>query len=221
MSDYELTETGTALADLDTRRSPPWWLLFGLLSFGLLAWAGFVYVGLRTHRSRWLAWAGVYLAGAVANIALLSVSNDGSDWQGATGTTLLGVVWIGSLVHGLVIRRDVAERIGVIEDVRIRDARSHELRRSVESDLVRRDPRLAREAGLGTSASDGGLVDLNHAPLELIAALPGVDAATAHRIVAVRERIGGFSSLDDASAVLDFSGPLVDGLRDRVVCVPL
>ena len=39
------------------------WLLL-CLPVGLTTWAAFLYIGIRARRHRWLAWAGVYLAGS-------------------------------------------------------------------------------------------------------------------------------------------------------------
>jgi len=67
---------------------------------------------------------------------------------------------------------------------------------------------------------DGGLVDVNHAPVEDIADLPGIDADTARRIVATRDGVGGFSSLEDLGMTMDLPGDVVERLRGRVVCIP-
>ncbi|HLH13681.1 MAG TPA: helix-hairpin-helix domain-containing protein [Solirubrobacteraceae bacterium] len=91
-------------------------------------------------------------------------------------------------------------------------------------ELAREEPQLALEAGVGRpdlpGAFDGGVVDVNHAPAEAIAALPGCDATLAARIVAVRERLDGFTSLEDLGTVLDLPGDQVEDLRERVVFLP-
>jgi Type II secretion system (T2SS), protein K len=52
-------------------------------------------------------------------------------------------------------------------------------------------------------AYDGGLIDLNHAPAEVVACLPSFDVELADRVVTARERIDGFSSIEDFGTVLD------------------
>ena len=58
------------------------------------------------------------------------------------------------------------------------------------------------------------------APLEVIQRLPGIDDATARRIVAVREQIDGFSSLEDLGMTLDLDGETVEDLRGKTVFLP-
>jgi DNA uptake protein ComE-like DNA-binding protein len=56
--------------------------------------------------------------------------------------------------------------------------------------------------------------------VEEIADLPGIDADAARRIVATRDGVGGFSSLEDLGMTMDLPGEVVEGLRGRVVCIP-
>ncbi|MEV0645213.1 helix-hairpin-helix domain-containing protein [Phytomonospora sp. NPDC050363] len=65
--------------------------------------------------------------------------------------------------------------------------------------LLKDDPAMADELGIGRpdlelGYDDGGLVDVNHAPAEVLAAMRGIDERTAERIVAVRELSGTFAS---------------------------
>jgi uncharacterized RDD family membrane protein YckC len=109
-----------------------WWLVLGFLSSGLLSWVGFGYLGARVHRRRWLGWGALYLAAAAAALSLLAVG-------GSTNSTLEDVVglfiwlglWGGSLVHGLLIRREALLRLSVEQE--LRGARAREL----ESRLAR------------------------------------------------------------------------------------
>ena len=70
-------------------------------------------------------------------------------------------------------------------------------------------------------AFDGGVVDVNHAPVEVIACLPNFDVDLARRLVKTREEIDGFASLDDLGIVLDLPGNQVERLRDYVVFLPI
>ena len=96
--------TGTRLRDSA-------WLL-AALPFGLTTWAGFLAVGLRARRASWLWTAGAYGAGALLMIVLAVTSPTGTDgkadmasWQNQAGATLLAVLWIGGIVHALVVNR--------------------------------------------------------------------------------------------------------------------
>ncbi len=64
---------------------------------------------------------------------------------------------------------------------------------------------------------DGGLVDVNHSPLEVIAGLPGIDVKTAEHIVMTRSQLGGFSSVAELSVTLDLPPAQLDGIADRLL----
>ena len=94
--------------------------------------------------------------------------------------------------------------------------RRHEAQR-----LVRENPELAKELGVGRpdrpGAQAAGLVDVNNASERALCTLPGVDPALAKRIVHLRERINGFESLADFGEVLDLDGDAVERLREHAV----
>ncbi|QVQ53924.1 helix-hairpin-helix domain-containing protein [Spiractinospora alimapuensis] len=76
-------------------------------------------------------------------------------------------------------------------------------RREEARALAHQDPTTAIELGIGrpdraTSYDDGGLVDLNRAPQEALAQLPGVGAHGARAIVLTRTELGPFVSVADA-----------------------
>jgi DNA uptake protein ComE-like DNA-binding protein len=109
-------------------------------------------------------------------------------------------------------------------DARLDGARERLEQREKALELARENPRLALEAGVGRpdlpGAYDGGLIDLNHAPAGVIACLPTFDVELAGRVVAARERVDGFSSIEDFGTVLDLPGSQVEHLRDHVVFLP-
>jgi competence protein ComEA len=66
--------------------------------------------------------------------------------------------------------------------------------------------------------SSGGLrPDVNSAPPIELAALPGLGLRTAYRIVAYRERIARFGSIDDLAAVPGIGPSLLERLRRSLV----
>ena len=206
----------------DSRRAwlRAWWLVFALNPFWT-EWISFVYIGLRAKRPQWIAWGAAY--GAIAFGSLILVNQPGIlDGIGVAGT--FGV-WLVALVHALVVRNDYLERLDVLEDPRLTQARLLQRRRELVTEIAHAHPRLAEESGVGRpdvkDAFDGGLVDLNHASERALTTLPSVDKRLAHQIVLIRGRIGGFSSLYDAGSLLDLPPGLVDDLRHRVVCLPI
>jgi hypothetical protein len=109
-------------------------------------------------------------------------------------------------------------------DPRLARAREHLAEREKATKLARENPQLALEAGVGrpdlAGSFHGGLIDVNHSPAEVIATLPAFDSESAQRLVAVREEIDGFSSLEDLGSVLQLTGDQVERLRPHVVCLP-
>jgi DNA uptake protein ComE-like DNA-binding protein len=90
--------------------------------------------------------------------------------------------------------------------------------------IAREQPELAIELGVGRpdrpGAMDSGLVDVNSAPPAVLERLSGIDRATARRIVAVREELDGFQSLEDFGMTMDLDGETVEDLRRKVVFLP-
>ena len=90
--------------------------------------------------------------------------------------------------------------------------------------LARENPALAQEIGIGrpdkAGATDADLVDVNNASVTALLKLPGVDGDCATEIIEAREKVGGFSSLEDMGAALDLDGALIEGLRGQVVFLP-
>jgi len=197
-----------------------WWLVLIVVSFGVLSWASFGYIAARTGKRVWFAWAAFYLLLAVVSVVL--VGSYGVDtWQAGLGTFGIIACWAGSFVHGLSIRGRVLDLLSVDEDPRLRQARRRLETRGAAGRIAATNPQLAKEAGVGAAANSwGGLVDVNHATAEEFAKLPGFSAEIAHRIVDVRERIDGFDNVNDFARMIDLPPNLVDGLRDRLICLP-
>ena len=101
-------------------------------------------------------------------------------------------------------------------------AREAQERRALARELATEDPELAAGARIGRSGGfdEGGVVDVNHAAVEDLADLPGISAAEARRIVAVRGQVDGFSSVEDLGMTMDLPGDVVEDLRDRVMFLP-
>jgi hypothetical protein len=197
-----------------------WWLFLIAIGIGFLTWAGFGYVGLRTKRRDWLAWAAVYLGLIAASTYLLDAYEE-DQWQLSLGVFGLLGCWIGGFVHGLVIRGEAVDMLSADEDPRLKEARRRLRFRGEAGKIAHDNPLLAREAGIGGGGdSFGGLVDVNSASAEEFAQLPGVSLDLAGRIVEVREKIDGFDSVLDFANLIDLPPRFVDGLRDRLVCLP-
>jgi len=191
------------------------------LTFGMLTWAVFLYVGAKTRRRLWLIFAGIYFAVLVAAFVI------GEGHHGDARGTITGVLLVclagGGLGHAVIIRREFLVATGVFD--RRLDAAEHRL--AVQEPgrrLVAEDPVHARRLGVGRPdvplSFDAGLIDVNSAPVEVLARLPGIDEKLARRIASARDEIGAFSSLEDMDLLLNLPESTLVRLRDVAVFVP-
>jgi DNA uptake protein ComE-like DNA-binding protein len=87
---------------------------------------------------------------------------------------------------------------------------------------VAKNPSLAVELRIGRpdlqqSFDDGGLVDVNHVPAKVLAALPGLNEEIAEKIVSQRDGVGGFTSSADLEVTLGIPPVTLDEARDRLM----
>ncbi|HEX2143623.1 MAG TPA: helix-hairpin-helix domain-containing protein [Glycomyces sp.] len=91
--------------------------------------------------------------------------------------------------------------------------------------LAEGDPALAKRSGVGRpdlprQIDDGGLVDVNHAPVEVLRDLPGFNEATAKQVRERVEREGPFQHLDEVILEVDVSPGFERHLREYAVLIP-
>lgn len=198
------------------------WVLTALVPFGLGVWAGFAYAGGRAHVTRWKVFAAIYAVLAGVAFVLPSVTDEGSDLNAASGGLIIGL-WVVGLAHALIVRPKYLRRVNAL-GAQLTAAQERLEQRDEALRIAREQPELALELGVGRpdrrGAMDAGLIDVNSAPLEVIQRLPGIDDATARRIVAVREDLDGFTSLEDLGMTLDLDGETVEDLRGKTVFLP-
>jgi DNA uptake protein ComE-like DNA-binding protein len=197
------------------------WPWISLIPIGLGAWAP-IYAGVRARRWSWILLGALCCAFVIGGFVKNSTGgHPGSD---DIAGTLIIIGWAGAVAASFSIRPAYERQMSsalleVSEEAR---ERLSERRRAVA--LARDNPALAQEMGIGRpdkrGAADAGLVDVNNASVVALEKLPGIDDRLATRIAEVRAQIGGFSSLEDLGAALDLDGDLVEGLRERVVCLP-
>jgi hypothetical protein len=80
------------------------WLVAPLLGFGLLTWAAFLYIGLRTHHRPWLVASALYGTAAISVVAIISSSPaEGARPIDAVGGLILVLEWAVGFAHALVV----------------------------------------------------------------------------------------------------------------------
>jgi Helix-hairpin-helix motif len=194
------------------------WALVPLLSIGIGAAPAFVYVAVKYRRPRFFVPAAAYLLAMTLAVTLIAVAQALTIGIGVA--MILGCAGVAT-AHTLAIRGDVAVECDNNES-HVAAARERLRRRAEARRLAAGNPRLAHELGIGrpdlpAGFDDGGLVDVNHSPIAVLADLPGVDVRTAERIVMTRAEIGGFTSVEELSVTLDLAPTQLDGISDRLL----
>lgn len=194
-----------------------WYVLLGPLTLGIVAWASFLYLGIRARKPQWLGLAAAYFAAAVGAAVLMEI--EGED------ATFSGFIWIvlavGSFVHTLALRGEFEERMQLLEDPALDAAEDRLERQAHARELAASDPERARKLGVGRpdrkNAFHAGLVDLNSAPAAVIADVAGISRNAADVIVAGRP----YSSVEDMDLVVNLPAAELAKLRDVAVFLPV
>jgi DNA uptake protein ComE-like DNA-binding protein len=199
------------------------WALGSLLSFGVAAPILFAVAGNQARKDAWVWWAIVYGVLSWGGIALAASTPSDSAVNTLSGGMIL-VGWIASSAHAFAVRKEYKRRASGDALDPLEAARDIVATRREAQRLVREEPAVARELGIGrpdvAGARSMGVVDMNHASAGALATLPGIDDRKAGEIVAAREEIDGFGSLEDCGGVLGLDAGLVEDLRPFVVFLP-
>jgi hypothetical protein len=199
------------------------WFLPLLFPLGFFTWAGFLYAGLRVRQMRWVGIAVASFVLLVIGGFLLTTNPEegqsGSRIPSDIGVAIVLLLWGGGFAYACAIRKEFIRRL----ELRLR-TEDHQIDRRIATDLIESSPEEAVRLGVGRpdlpDAHDGGLVDVNHAPVRVLALLPGIGDGTAARIVAAREELGPFSSIAELGMVMELPASTVEKLRPLVVFLP-
>ena len=199
---------------------PNRWLAVVALGVGFTTWGAFLYIGLRAQRRTWLMWAAAYGALALIGAAANGSSRPNSP-VAAVGVIAVMVAWLGGTVHAAVVRREAGCQNRSTRITSLGEARQRIERRAEGQRLAARDPRLAKEVGVGRpempGAEDFGLIDVNHASSNALCRLPGVTPQIARRITEMRQGVGLFKSAEELGMYLDLSPAFVDEIGEYSV----
>jgi DNA uptake protein ComE-like DNA-binding protein len=160
---------------------------------------------------------------------LAGIYPDGSPPIGANAVMLVCFLgpWLGGTVQAFMLRRRMftpnptAANNKTAEDyIRYRAGLRVQARQ-----IAAKDPIYARELRVGRpdlprTYDDGGLVDINHAPTQLLVGLPGISTPIAQQITELRQQRGPFSSAEDVAASILLDPHLVPQLAEYTVYLP-
>jgi DNA uptake protein ComE-like DNA-binding protein len=197
------------------------WPYLSLIPVGLGAWAP-IYAGIKVRQRAWVwlgsLWSALVVAGFVADTVSSHPGNDN------LAGFLLIVGWVGAIATSFAVRGAYERQLAspLLEATEAGEQRLQDRARALA--IAQQNPALAREIGIGrpdrSGAADAGLVDVNNASVTALLKLPGIDGDIATSIIEAREKVGGFSSLEDLGETLDLDGHLIERLRGQVVFLP-
>ena len=197
------------------------WAVLPIATIGLAAPFTVGYAAHRLRSRALVICASVYGATVVTAFVLVGSTASDSDWKVNAGMWLALATGTAATIQSFIVRDQVVHGPTAGDDV-IGGARETLRRRDASRRIVAQNPLLARELMIGRPDlerryDDGGLVDVNHVPVEVLATLPGIDRATAELIADVRFGIGGFASVDDLSVTLHLAPQVLDASAPRMV----
>ena len=196
------------------------WASVPLWSLSLLAFAPFLRLAFARRRARdWVVFA-TYLAAAILVVVLASIPGPNDAAAAAAGGLAILVMGVAA-VHAFVAFRPMPEAAGGARasELALTTARARMHRRDQARQLAEDDPVLARELAIGRpdvphDYDDGGLVDVNHVPGDVLASSLGLIPAESAAVVAARDQLGRFSSPEELSAYAQLPPDRVETLRD-------
>jgi hypothetical protein len=210
-----------------------WWASVPIWSIGFLAFVPFLaYAVIQRGKKDWAVF-GVYLAATVAMIVAIASVNSASGTGAGVGGFIIALAGCAAVHAGILFRpsRDLAP-LGPSaarsprqrNQAAVARAREDLERRKGARHLVATNPELARDLRIGRpdlprEYDDGGLVDVNHVPADVLAAKLGLTPTEGSDVLAARDKLGKFTSADELCAYTALSPDRVDELRDVMIFI--
>jgi hypothetical protein len=188
------------------------------VSLSLLAFVPFLRLALTRRRMRdWVVFAG-YLAASLTVLVLMSVSGP-DDAVAATAGTMALVLMSAGAVHAFFAFRPAPGDSGLASEQALTTARSRMHRRQHAREFAQHNPVLARDLNIGRpdvphDFDDGGLVDVNQVPGDVLASCLGLTPAESAAVIAARDQLGRFGSPEELSVYAQLPPDRVEALRD-------
>lgn len=197
------------------------WASVPIWSLSLLAFAPFLRLATARRRARdWAVFAG-YLTASVLVLVLMSIGgpSDTDAVSVAAGTLAIALMGAGA-VHAFIEFRPVPGKGGSLtSEQALAAARARLHSRQQARELAGSNPVLARDLRIGRpdmphDYDDGGLVDMNHVPGDVLVTSLGLTPAESGSILAARDQLGRFGSAEELSAYAQLSPDRMEALRD-------
>jgi hypothetical protein len=220
--------TRTRIGPLQWFARGGWYVFVVVLSLGMLSFVPFLHAATRTRKPLMWLWVALYTAAVVTLFLFTGTGN--------AGGFAVGLMIIAS-VHSVVLRQQVwpptaARQLdphapalaGTSTDPAVAAVLAARARREDSRRLAAGDAQMARELRIGRpelprTYDDGGLVDLNSAPPQVIAHTCEIELATATMITNACAAGITFTTVDDVFSFTDIPYPLWDRVRDRALVI--
>lgn len=209
------------------------WALAPAYTLGFVTPLIMIHAAVRTRSWRQGATVPVYVVALAFMLVFATGNGNDNDTLFTVGMAVNTIVGV---VHAIAIRawvfknvlreHDAAADTEAQQDRAVARIHADEEARAHARALVERDPAMARELGIGRpdrpgrDYPDGGLVDVNHVPVDVLADTLGMPVELAKNIVAIREQVGDLKNLDDLLMLLNTDGHDVAPYGQRLVFVP-
>jgi hypothetical protein len=198
------------------------WALLPLLTVGFATPVVFGYAAFRRRTAPYWITASIYL------VLFLTEFVSASSSEGTAGDMVFGLAfvlnWLVATAHAFVIRPrvfrpesrfqtavDLAEYRGELRD---------EARQAMAADPVMAWELRIGRPDLPRNYDDGGLIDVNHVPPEVLGSLPGMTPDLVYRVAHVRQQCGGFISVEEMSALAELPPALTPQLGEYAIFLP-
>lgn len=196
------------------------WALMPALSVGFLAPVPFAHAAIRLKQRLLWAVTAMYTAGV---LFAFGVAGPEGGWRDTVLTVMIFSLMIVGTIHAFVLRGRVFPPRAT--DPAIAAALAARERREEARAIVARDLALARELRIGRpdlphQFDDGGLVDVNNVPAQVLADRMGLSTAMADQVVQTRERLGGFAGPEELVGFTELSEATVNAVGDRLLFLP-
>lgn len=215
-------------------RPPKWLWALPVFSCGLLSVVPLFVIAAKAKTPQVWRWAGGLAATWFFGFALVGTQPEGSDnlWSDLGGMIYIAS-WIGTIVFALVMgpKVDWAPKAMYVpvgpppydpNSTAVAGVRARRVRQEEARAMVRQDPQMARDLRIGRpdlprQYDDGGLVDVNSAPAEVMTQWLGLTAAQSAQVVGAREQLGRFEHVEDLVNLAGLEPTTHDQIKDRII----
>jgi hypothetical protein len=215
---------------------PPKWLwMLPVFSLGLLAFVPPIVIAAKAKTREAWWWAGGITATWLVGFMLIGA--DGPDGPiSDLGAVILFAVWIGAVIYALVMGpkvvwppKDMLVPVGPPPPppydpnaAAVAGVQAGRVKREEARAIARRDPQMARDLRIGRpdlrrQYDDGGLVDVNNVPIDVLQGSLGLTSEQAAQVVGAREHVSRFEHPDDLINLAGLAPNTVDNLKDRII----